>query len=789
MRYRLLLALLVAVFVLGSTPVSAEIVTVEIDDDTDMVNMEPLLPPEEVERIATLQGAGDAALLSAISPDGQTVFAVAATEDDTIPVMLNINDGSAVTIAGLGGIFPLTNLVWLSNEQLTGVGLSIFGLFSGNPFVRFTIVSTTGDVQIDELTGLDDLPISLAPNGTRLLVDTAFTLREEEEEVEVSIAATEAAILDRLQRNPGALSPFNLHVPVLPERERAPELARFAHLLALQDNRYTALQVSEDTVDLAILDLPTGQVTPLVSLSDQTFATAAPAWSPDSNQIAVTYTIFEQLQRGEVSLGTLITQDTLGNQPPAENPFFTGNVLDVFDVSTGEVARRTQRAADGNGDIYMSAHWAPDGQTLAVKMGRPAVLAGRTHPIYTFQFISEAYLRFYDRAGNQTGTFDTPQTSYPGSAVIFAGPDELLINTFDGASGAIYYHNRQTGLVQQLGPFPGFYRQVQVTNNVQRQMVFVFDSLLIMPEIYRMGWDGQNIAALTTINAERNAANAVQANPVSFTLANGQVRQGYLVQPAGNPFPPQNEPVVVWQEGGPGVPMLNRYGANVENPYNLLPNFGINVLVMPFSGRPGQGGAFFDALADGDNFGAIDVDEAAEVVRQMIDLGWTSNGQVGVTGCSYGGYFTAQSIARHPGLYAAANPQCGLYDNFTEWQTGFQGLISYLQGAPPLDAPLEYALDSPGYIGGQVTDTATLIFHGTDDFLAINIAETYHEVIRQTGSPVLMLRYQDEGHGLGERASQLYAAQAQIAWFRQYLQPAGEEPPQPVGTAVREPLP
>src|SRR5262249_24123742 len=147
-------------------------------------------------------------------------------------------------------------------------------------------------------------------------------------------------------------------------------------------------------------------------------------------------------------------------------------------------------------------------------------------------------------------------------------------------------------------------------------------------------------------------------------------------------------------------------------PFNLLPNFGFAVLFVPLEGREGFGSTSLNALADNRNFGQIDIDEMAEIVQQTISQGWTAPGSVGITGCSYGGYFTSMSIVRHPGLYAAANTQCTLLDLYYEWQFGYTPYVSYLMGRSPISDPAEYTKDSPLY-GATAIKAATLIFAGT----------------------------------------------------------------------------
>jgi dipeptidyl aminopeptidase/acylaminoacyl peptidase len=372
---------------------------------------------------------------------------------------------------------------------------------------------------------------------------------------------------------------------------------------------------------------------------------------------------------------------------------------------------------------------------------------------------------------------------------MFVTPDEVIFTSVYGLSMRLYYYNRVSGEFREISDRSGMYGQIFSSGQVlatrfSRQLVFRYSSFQNPPELYRIGWDGQAFAALTYNNVEVAELNQVQANEVSFTLQDGSVRQGYLVQPAGAAFPPQNEPIIVWQAGGPGLFMVNQWLTTVENPLNLLPNFGFSLLVMPLPGREGWGPEFYNALADGDNFGAVDVDEGAQVARQMIARGYTSPDRVGITGCSYGGYFTARSITRYPDLYAAANTQCTMFDLVTEWQTGFPSLISYLMGNPPTMDPIEFINDSPGFQASNVR-TPTLIFHGQFDYLPVSIAETFHEEVEAAGAPVRMLMFENEGHGLAEPENQLLAAQAQINWFRQHL--AGAPAPQPAADAADTP--
>jgi dipeptidyl aminopeptidase/acylaminoacyl peptidase len=328
-----------------------------------------------------------------------------------------------------------------------------------------------------------------------------------------------------------------------------------------------------------------------------------------------------------------------------------------------------------------------------------------------------------------------------------------------------------SGEFRQLSIADGTYYQVRSTH-MSRRLIFSFSSFKQPYEVYRIGWDGTALAQLTFHNAEIPAINQIRVDPVTFTLRSGAKRTGYILQPAGASFPPRNVRMVVWQQGGPGGTMTNEWGGNVEQPFDLLPNFGIALLVLPLTGREGYGPTFYNDLANDRNFGAIDIDEGAQVVQQMINRGYTSPKSVGITGCSYGGYFTSQSITRYPNLYAAANTQCTLLDLFHEWQLDETLLISYLEGRAPTVDPGEYTRDSPVYNATKVR-TPLLIFAGVNDFLPVAISGNFHDQVAVSKTPVRFLKFDGEGHGLQQVNSQLVGGQAQIQWFRQYLDNSG----------------
>ncbi|NOK63243.1 MAG: S9 family peptidase [Chloroflexi bacterium AL-W] len=487
-------------------------------------------------------------------------------------------------------------------------------------------------------------------------------------------------------------------------------------------------------------------------------------------------------------LSSLVYRDAVGALPPDEKPFFQNNELLLFNLENQEV--QSIRAVDGDGDVFGAAEgWSTDGQTLMVQTYAPAVFERREHPIYLVTE-SIAY-RFYNTNLAEQGQVAVDE--WASSYGKFVSPTTVLFAAGIGTNIWLYTYDLTTDELQVVSEEPGTFSPRFDTNahiiNDGSAIVYTFSSFLSPTELYRSNIDGTEPQQLTQINTAVAEASDTRMDAVTFTLANGQTREGWLLQPADAAFPPEDVPIVVWQEGGPGPMMNNQWGTSVEAPFALLPNFDIAVLVMPLAGHDGYGSDFSNALYDDANFGQIDIDEMSEISQQVLDRGWAVYGQLGISGCSYGGYFALQSIACHPDLYAAANPQCALIDLVVEWSCGYATVMPQLQGPRmPYTDPQEYQDDSPSYNVDQIV-APVLTFYGTEDLLPITLNENLHQQLVDQEVLARMIKFIGEGHGLDAPSSQLYAAQEQIDWFRTYLVERLDPGPRPGPGQFRVMLP
>jgi dipeptidyl aminopeptidase/acylaminoacyl peptidase len=498
-----------------------------------------------------------------------------------------------------------------------------------------------------------------------------------------------------------------------------------------------------------------------------------PTWSANGDRVALVTTAGEQKRLYDrtpysPSLGTPVVQDALGRLAPAENPFYQHSGVRVFDFSQAAPLQLELLARDHGSDAFAGASLSPDGQRLLLQRHRPSTVAGRSHPSYTFP--EAAYYQIVDLEGTVIDTLTADPLRGPlETAGQFWGNDHLLLWGTHGLNRHLYRYDLSQ---RQLTPLPLPPGSVDPDSIAVSQdgttVVYGFSSLTQPPELFI--WQGEATPqSLTHFNREVAAANRVRVEEINFTTRQGNW-PGLLIQPAGHSFPPRGVPIVFWQQGGPGASMANEFATAVEMPLNLLPNFGLAVLVVPLMGREGFGPEVYRALADPENFGRIDVETGAEILAQMVQRGWTTPPQVGITGCSYGGYYAAQMITRFPQVVGAANPQCSLLDTLTEWQLGYSSLLSYLVGQTPMETPDTYLRISPLY-NAQSIRTPTLLFHGAEDFLQIDVARNFHDVIAGAGVPVMLYEFEGVGHSLYGSGYQTLAAQLQLDFFRRYLQP------------------
>jgi dienelactone hydrolase len=463
--------------------------------------------------------------------------------------------------------------------------------------------------------------------------------------------------------------------------------------------------------------------------------------------------------------GSFLVRESLGLVPSQENLFLTGTALHLVDLGTG--AHTVIENDDYPTGRFADTNWTGDGSRLLVTVGVPSVLTDRRYPVYG----TPADLAFmvFDPLGTFVRDWD-PAPLVQGASVRTIDGTRIAIRTPVNLDLDLFVvdANAPDAPPQALLARPGAVYAYEIAGNL---LVYLHGDVTLPGELYVAETRDVSAtsAAVSDVYAGLKTVSRIAYQPIAYRTSGGYDVEGIYIYPAEWPFPPPEPgPVVVWQLGGPGGQMVNSWATSVENPYSLLPSFGLPVFMVNASGRLSNGPRFYSDMADGRNFGHRDIRDVKEGVDYLVAHGIADPARVGVTGCSYGGYFTLQSLVEYPDVYKAGNAQCSLNDLLYEYNFGWAYTIAYLMGRSPIADPAEYVKDSPLYRSYQVK-APLLIFHGTNDFLPHEHMVNFHDQVVANGVPARMLRVAGEGHGLGEANSQRYAAQLQIDWFRQYL--------------------
>ena len=736
---RRLLPCLVAALALA-IPALADVHPINPFDPNDPnIPAEIKLPPDEAARLQALQGAVYTYFQGDLSPNDRHVMVYDALRGLSF---LDVRSGTRSPVSpDLFAIQWLTERRWRDANTLVLIGAP----YATGELNLVRVDVATGAVATEPIA-LPGFPLSLSSSARKVLL------------VRVPVARGAAPGARTLAPN-AAQSPIRT-IPLAPRFLKAATAPIFE-----AEEKLTARLTTAD-LELVVYDLVTKKERVLFGIEQGT-AIASVAWAPSEEQLALVRWKYPDNTRGggipDDDPGVL---DTLGRLAPWENPFYTSNTLDIVRLSGRRPTHIKIRPSLRAHEVFVWAVWGPDGRTLATQVWHAAQLEERDHP--TFANPDRSSYRFYTAEGHAFGTLRRHEVgSIYSIGPFFASPHELLLAAPWRMGWTPYVYDLRTGDLRRLPVAEGAMYQGLATRG-SKELVFNFGSFLEPPEVYRIGLRSVGPIAVTSENAGVKALHQIRVDRVQFTLPGGHVREGRLIQPRTAAFPPANVPIVVWQQGGPTGYMGNEWGGSVEQPFSILPNFGFAMLVVPLEGRVNFGPDRLNALADGRNFGQVDVDEGANIAQQVIDRGWTRQDQLGIVGCSYGGYFTSQSITEHPDLYAAANTQCTLLDLFDEYENGYKSYISYLMGRTPMEDPVEVERDSPVRNAAKVM-TPTLIFDGTYDFLPYTFSEQFHDDINAAGTKADFYLFDYEGHGLGLPGSQFVAGEAQLFWFRTYL--------------------
>jgi dipeptidyl aminopeptidase/acylaminoacyl peptidase len=312
-----------------------------------------------------------------------------------------------------------------------------------------------------------------------------------------------------------------------------------------------------------------------------------------------------------------------------------------------------------------------------------------------------------------------------------------------------------------------------------RNAALAAESPMMPREVFATRADrSSEVSRLTDVNPWLSEIQFGRQEIVHWTAGDGLMIEGLLIHPIERAAG-ERVPTIVVAHGGPESHFKNGWLTRYSYPGQMAAGLGYAVLYPNYRGSTGRGVAFSKA-DQGDGAGA-EFDDVLAGVDYLIERGIADRDKVGITGGSYGGYFTAWGSTRHTERFAAGVMSVGISNQLSKTGTSDipreMELVHWLSN--PYENPDLFLERSPiMYVNDA--QTPLLIMHGKED-PRVNPGqsrELYRALKMQTDVPVRLILYPGEGHGNRRAAARYDFSLRMLRWFDWFLvQGRGDTPP------------
>ncbi|AXJ00604.1 Dipeptidyl aminopeptidase/acylaminoacyl peptidase [Cyclonatronum proteinivorum] len=255
---------------------------------------------------------------------------------------------------------------------------------------------------------------------------------------------------------------------------------------------------------------------------------------------------------------------------------------------------------------------------------------------------------------------------------------------------------------------------------------------------------------------------------VRWYASDGHWMEGVLVYPVGYEEG-ERYPLAVLPHGGPEGVDLDGWNTRALYPVHFLAANGYVVFMPNYRGSAGRGSWF--TMANHRDLGGREFEDVLLGIDFLEDKGLIDPDRVGMSGTSYGGYFSAWAGTRHSYRFAAA--------------ITFAGLSNWISFTGTTDIPVEMMhthwdlsiFDNMGQYWDR-SPVAHLENARTPILVATGLADErvhpeqaiqLYNFLRLREVPTDLILYPRQPHGLLERAHQLDFMARVLDWFDTYL--------------------
>jgi dipeptidyl aminopeptidase/acylaminoacyl peptidase len=237
--------------------------------------------------------------------------------------------------------------------------------------------------------------------------------------------------------------------------------------------------------------------------------------------------------------------------------------------------------------------------------------------------------------------------------------------------------------------------------------------------------------------------------------------QGWMVKPPSfDPDRAQDYPMILFIHGGPHA----MYDVGFSWLFQNLAANGFVVLYTNPRGSTGYGTDFGAAISQ--DYPSVDHEDLMTGVDSLVNRGYVDRDRQFVTGCSGGGVLSSWAIG-HTDRFEAAAVLCPV----TNWismagTTDIPYFTHKFFEQPFWEDPSAW-LDHSSLMYADEVDTPTLLATGNKDLRTpMPQTEEFYQALKRNGVNTVMLRFNEEYHGIWSQPSNFMRAQRYIIeWF------------------------
>jgi dipeptidyl aminopeptidase/acylaminoacyl peptidase len=290
-------------------------------------------------------------------------------------------------------------------------------------------------------------------------------------------------------------------------------------------------------------------------------------------------------------------------------------------------------------------------------------------------------------------------------------------------------------------------------------------------EVFVASGHTPRLRRLTTNNEWLADVQLGRQETVAWQAQDGWRIEGVLIHPVGAQAGTR-APLAVLPHGGPEGISYDNWTTNALYPAQVLAGEGFAVLMPNYRGSGGRGVAF--SKADHRDLGGREFDDVLDGIAHLHQQGLADSARVGISGTSYGGYFSAWAGTKHSGRFRLAMPFAGI----SNWMS-FTGTTDIPREMSivhwdlwPYEHPMLMWERSPtAHIASA--QTPMIIGQGlADERVHPEQMMELHQALRLKGVPAELVLYPREPHGLLERQHQLDYMRRIVEAFVRYVKPA-----------------